>query len=89
MPMVTFSNEKRSIDVPQGANLRKEVEQGEENLTKPGLWERLHMLINPFGFFSRLGSDKPVRLACQTRVKGDCQVEARPAMNWHGEKFWE
>ncbi len=120
MPKVTFVNDKKSIDVPEGANLRKEamkngvelysgpyryvncrgfgvccscrvqVDEGEENLTKPGLWERLHMLINPFGFFSKLGSEKPMRLACQTRVKGDCKVEARPPLNWHGEeKFWE
>lgn len=120
MPKVTFVNDKKTIEVPEGANLRKEalkngvelyegvhkyanclgnglccscrvkVEEGEENLTQPGLWERFNMLVNPFGFFAKLGSEKPMRLACQMRVKGDCKVEARPPMNWHGEeKFWE
>ena len=120
MPTVTFVNDKKSIEVPEGANLRKEalkqgvelysgpyrylncrgmglccscrvkVEEGAENLSPPGWWERLHMLINPFGFFAKLGSEKPIRLACQTRVYGDCKVEARPPLNWHGEeKFWE
>jgi ferredoxin len=120
MPTVTFVNEKRSIEVPQGANLRKEalkqgielypgphkylnclgngmccscrvkVEGGEENLSPPGFWERLNMKINPLAFFAQLGSSKPLRLSCQTRVNGDCSVEARPAINWHGEaKFWE
>src|SRR5690606_33781888 len=104
MPTVTFVNEKRSIEVPKGANLRQEarkhgielypgphkyvnclgngvccscrvkVEQGAENLSKPGLWERFNMLINPMAFFARLGSSKPLRLACQTRVIGDCSV---------------
>ncbi|MEZ6056916.1 MAG: 2Fe-2S iron-sulfur cluster-binding protein [Planctomycetaceae bacterium] len=116
MPKVTIANDKRTIEVPEGANLRKEamkngvelysgpyrylncrgfglccscrvtVTKGDENLSKRGLWEKLHMLINPFGFFARLGSDQEVRLACQTRVKGDCTVISRPELNWHGEE---
>ena len=118
MPTVKFQTDKKSIDVPEGANLRKEamkngielytgphrylncrgnglccscrvyVKKGDENLSKPGLWEKLNMWINPLGFFSRIGHEKEVRLACQTKVYGDCEVEARPGLNLYGEKFW-
>jgi len=39
----------------------------------------LRILSNP---------EKEVRLACQTRVSGDVEVETHPQVNWHGEKFW-
>ncbi|MCA9027897.1 MAG: (2Fe-2S)-binding protein [Planctomycetaceae bacterium] len=118
MPTVKFTNEKRSIDVPEGANLRKEamkngvelysgphryfncrgnglccscrvyVKGGSENVSRRGFWEWLNTWIHPLGFFTRIGHEKEMRLACQTRVYGDCEIEARPEMNLHGEKFW-
>ena len=118
MPSVKFKNEKKSIEVAEGANLRKEamkngvelysgphryvnclgngvccscrvhVKSGTENVSKPGLWEKLNMWINPFGFIARIGHEHEVRLACQTKVYGDCEVEVRPELNLHGEKFW-
>lgn len=118
MPTVKFLSDKKSIEVPDGANLRKEamkngielytgphrylncrgnglccscqvhVKKGAENVSRPGLWEKLNMLINPLGFFSRIGHEKEVRLACQTKVYGDCEVEARTGIDLHGEKFW-
>ena len=120
MPSVTFVKEKKTIEVPEGANLRKEarkagievypgihkhflanchgcglccscrvqIKKGNENVSKPGLWERLHMMINPFGFFARLGHEEELRLSCQTKVHGDIEVETQPEFNWHGEKFW-
>ena len=118
MPTVTFKKEKKTIEVPAGANLRKEarkagievypglykifncrgmglccscrvyIKDGIQNVSKQGLWERLHLFLNPFGFFARLGNEKQLRLACQTKVQGDVTVETQPAFNWHGEKFW-
>lgn len=67
---------------------RMNVKEGQENLSRQGLWEKLHLLINPFGFFARLGNEKQLRLACQTKVNGDVTVETQPEFNWHGEKFW-
>lgn len=118
MPKVKFVNEKTEIDVPAGANLRKEarkaginlypglykqlncrgmglccscrvyVTKGRENCSRKGWWEKLHTLINPFGFFARIGHEDEMRLACQTRVNGDIEVETQPEFNWHGEQFW-
>lgn len=118
MPTVTFVSDKKSIEVPEGSNLRKQarkngielyagphryvncrgngvccscrvhVKKGVENLSKPGFWERLNTWINPLGFFSRIGHEDEMRLACQAKVYGDCEVEARPQLNLHGEKFW-
>lgn len=119
MPTVKFVNEKKSIDVPEGANLRREalkngielysgphkyvnclgfgqcascrvhVVKGQENVSKPGMFEKLRLLLGPLTFFARLGNEDRLRLACQTRVLGDCEVETHPQVNWHGEeKFW-
>ena len=119
MPTVTFVNEKKTIEVPEGANLRTEalkngvelypgihktlncrgnglccscrvlVKSGEQNINKQGWWEKLNMFLNPIGFFARIGHEKDCRLACQTKVFGDCEIETRPPLNLHGEeKFW-
>ncbi len=119
MPKVTFVNEKKTIEVPEGANLRKaalqngvelysgvhrylncyglgqcascqvHITKGEENVSRPGLLERLRLWLGPLTFFARLGNEKKLRLSCQTRVQGDCDVVTHPSMNWHGEeKFW-
>lgn len=114
MPHVTFVKEKKTVEVPDGANLRKEarkagievypgihktlnchgfglcyscrmyIKKGAENVSKQGIWEK----VNPFGFFPRLGHEDELRLACQTKVYGDIEVETQPEFNWHGEKFW-
>lgn len=118
MPTVTFTKEKKTIAVPEGANLRKEarkagielypglhkklnchglglccscrveIKKGVENVSKQGFWEKFNLLVNPFGYFSKLGREKQLRLSCQTKVLGDVEVETRPEFNWHGEKFW-
>ncbi|REJ95445.1 MAG: (2Fe-2S)-binding protein [Planctomycetota bacterium] len=119
MPTVKFVNEKRSIEVPEGANLRKEalkhgvelysgvhryancrgfgqcgscrvhIEKGQENVSRPGILERLRLLLGPITFFARLGNEDKLRLACRTRIYGDCEVQTHPPVNWHGEeKFW-
>ncbi len=118
MPSVKFVKEKKTIEVPEGANLRKEamkagvelypgihkklnclgngmccscrviVRKGTENVTKQGLWEKLNLFLNPFGFFSRIGHEEDLRLSCQTCVKGDVEVETQPEFNWHGDKYW-
>lgn len=120
MPTVKFVKEKKTIEVPQGANLRKEARKngievypgihrvlnchgfgqccscrvrilsGKGNCNKPTLFEKLGLMniLNPFGFFARLGNEDKLRLSCQTRIYGDVEVETQPEFNWHGEKFW-
>jgi ferredoxin len=122
MPTVTFVNEKKTIEVPAGANLRKEarkagvqlypfphnivncmglglctscrviIKKGVENCSRQGVFEKASMnasmLTPPFTFFARLGHEHDLRLACQTTVNGDIEVETKPSLNWHGEKFW-
>ena len=118
MPKVTFVKEKKTIEVPEGTNLRRaarkqginlypgphkvfncrglglcascrvEVKKGGENLSQPGMWEKLSTFLNPIWFFARIGQEEKLRLACQCTVQGDCEVETQPEMNLHGEKFW-
>jgi ferredoxin len=118
MPTVTFTNLKKKIEVPVGANLRTAglqngipmhegihkvvncfgngmcascrvcIKSGEQNLRRKTWWEKVLMILNPEWLFARIGHEKDLTLACQTKVMGDCEVEATPPMNWHGEKFW-
>lgn len=118
MPKITFTNEKKTIEVAPGTNLRKAalengvplywgphkvvncmgfgscgsckvlIKKGTENVSKPGLKERLRILLGPLLFFWRIGNEKTLRLACQCRVNGDVEVETTPTVNWHGERFW-
>jgi ferredoxin len=118
MPTVTFANEKKTIEVPAGANLRQEamkagiqlypfphnyvncmgfglctscrvvVKKGLENVSSQGLLEKGAMIAHPLTFFARLGHEKDLRLACQTQVNGDIEVQTQPPVNWHGENYW-
>lgn len=118
MPSVKFVNEKKTVEVPEGSNLRVEarkagvqlysgphkvlncmgmgscascqvrIQKGTENVSPQGFREKLRLLLGPLTFFARLGREKELRLACQTRVMGDIEVETHPPMNWHGEKYW-
>jgi ferredoxin len=118
MPSVKFINEKKTIEVPEGANLRKEalkagvelypgvhrylncrglrqcascrvmIKKGKQNVSRPGLIERLRLLAGPITYFARIGHEDDLRLACATKVLGDIEVETQPAVNWHGDRFW-
>ena len=118
MPTITLKKQMKTIEVPQGANLRKElmkahvdvyagihkllhcpgfgmctscrvhVTKGAENVSRQGTWEKGNIKANPIAFFANIGHEGELRLACQSTVEGDIEVETTPAMNWHGEKFW-
>lgn len=118
MPTVKFVNEKKTIEVEDGANLRKEalkagielypglhryvncmgfgqcascrvvIKKGVENVNQQGFLERLRLIAGPLTFFARLGHEKDLRLACQCKVHGDVEVETKPEINWHGERYW-
>ena len=67
---------------------RVHVKNANGNVSKQGWWEKLHLFLNPFGFFARLGHEEELRLACQMKVRDDVEIETQPEFNWHGDKFW-
>jgi ferredoxin len=71
----------------QCGTCRVHVKKGQENLSRQGLWERLRLSFIDT-WFHRLGNEAQLRLACQTTVQGDCEIETKPAPNYHGERFW-
>ena len=61
---------------------RVHVKKGMDNLSKPGIQERLRVGMS----FFRIGHEDEVRLACQLRVEGDIEVETQPEFNWFGDR---
>ena len=72
----------------QCGSCRVLITKGEDQVSKPGLWERFRILTGPLLFFWRIGHERSLRLACQCRVNGDVEVETTPSGNWHGDRFW-
>ena len=136
MPIVKFIKEKTEIEVPEGANLRKEaikaginthqgingagatinkflnchgfgqcgtcrvrIVQGMEHTSKMGIVEKLRFRcpiptpvtpggIDPLPCLAFLGNEDAMRLACQTKVHGDIEVETGPELNLFGDNFF-
>ncbi len=61
------------------------VKKGMENAGPKTFMEKLTL----FRMFSTIGHEKELRLSCQCTVMGDLEVETQPALNWHGENFWQ
>lgn len=105
MPKVTFvteKNEKKVVDVPVGANLRKQAREngiplawrvqvttGQQNVSPPGLLEKLAGFVDPLTFSARIGHEDEIRLACCCTVQGDCTVKTSAPLNLEGEVFWQ
>lgn len=68
------------------------IKKGSENCTGRTLRERFvakYLTPIPLFLLKILSNEnKDVRLACQTKVHGDVEVETHPPINWHGDKFW-
>lgn len=65
------------------------VKSGSENCTPLTFKEKLGKWTNPvLGVKIMSNDDADVRLACQTKIDGDVEVQTKPPINWHGEKFW-
>ena len=143
MPIIKFLKEKTEIEVPEGANLRKEavkaginvncaisgvsegvdsfaksvskyvnchgfgqcgtcrvkIVKGTENTSPMGIVEKLRFRcpvptpvtpggIDPLPCIAYLGNEETMRLACQTKVIGDIEVESSPELNLFGDKFF-
>jgi ferredoxin len=66
------------------------IKNGSENCSSKGVLERVWKWLNPLLSLKMLSNpQKDIRLACQTKVMGDVEVETHPPINWHGEKFWK
>jgi ferredoxin len=65
------------------------VKKGMENLSPAGLYEKGRLLLDPF---AAIGHENEVRLACLTKVNGDCAIETYGvviAESFEGENFWQ
>ncbi len=65
------------------------VKSGAENLSPKTLIEKLNLNLHPLTALAYIGNEDAMRLACQTRVNGDCSVATTPALNLYGENFWQ
>lgn len=61
------------------------VKSGQEHCSSKGFKERCRLAVATFA----IGHEEEVRLACQTTVQGDMEVEIHPPMNLFGDRFWE
>jgi 2Fe-2S ferredoxin len=114
MPVVNFVNEKKQVEVPDGANLRQAalkagiplyggihkylncrglslcascrvlITKGQENASPLRGIEKLRLKVAlPY-----IGNEDTMRLACQTCVHGDMDVQTKPPLNLFGENFF-
>jgi ferredoxin len=136
MPIVKFIKENKEIEVPRGANLRKEaikaginvhqgvngfgatinkivnchglgqcgtcrvlITKGAENASSMGFLEKVRFKcpvptpitpggLDPLPCMAFIGHEDTMRLACQTKVLGDMEVETGPQLNLFGENFF-
>ena len=65
------------------------VKAGGENLSPKTVIEKLNLNLHPITTLAYIGNEDVMRLACQTRVIGDCSIETKPSMNLYGENFWQ
>lgn len=63
---------------------RVHVKAGMENCSPPGKREKFKLALSS----CTIGHEDEVRLACQTQVNGDIEVETHPRMNLFGERYW-
>lgn len=66
------------------AKCRVHITKGLENVNAQSLTEKLRLMLEP----ARIGHEQDLRLGCKTQVNGDIEVETKPPLNLHGERFW-
>lgn len=64
------------------------VKKGMEGVSKKTLREKFNFTFHPKSSFAVIGHEEEMRLSCQCKVEGDCEIEVRPAFNLSGEVFW-
>jgi ferredoxin len=110
MPKIECVREGRTLEVPEGANLRQALLKegvdpyrgidGVKNCRGSGLCGTCLVEVEPLESLSAvtfrekgrlvLYGARPVRLACQAKVSGDCRVLTRPqlAQGWYSHPFY-
>jgi ferredoxin len=61
------------------------VKSGKEHLSAKTGIERFTLAR----MLSTIGHEDDMRLSCQCKVQGDCEIITRPGFNWSGENFWQ
>jgi ferredoxin len=60
------------------------ITKGMDNVSSMGTLERWRLKVSmPY-----VGNEGTMRLACQTLVNGDIEVQTKPPVNWFGENFF-
>ena len=83
----------------QCGTCRVKIVRGMENTSKMGLVERTRFRcplptpmtpggVDPLPCLAFLGNEESMRLACQTKVNGDIEVETGPRLNLFGDNFF-
>jgi len=60
------------------------ITKGMDNTSPMGFLEKTRLGIS----MAYVGHEDTMRLACQTEVRGDVEVQTTPPMNWFGENFF-
>lgn len=60
------------------------ITKGMDNASPMGFMERMRLRFS----FAFIGNENTMRLACQTRVNGDMEVQTKPPLNLYGENFF-
>jgi ferredoxin len=61
------------------------VKEGKDNLSPKTTLEKVAL----FRMLSSIGQENQLRLSCQCKVNGDCEIITQPGLNWTGENFWQ
>ena len=83
----------------QCGTCRVKIVKGMENASPMGLVEKLRFKVpvptpltpgglDPIPCMAFIGNEDTMRLACQTKVLGDMEVETGPELNLFGENFF-
>lgn len=68
----------------QCGSCRVLIQKGLENASPMGLMEKMRLKVS----LAYIGNEDSMRLACQTKVNGDMDVETRPPLNLYGDNFF-
>jgi ferredoxin len=75
----------------QCGTCRVRITKGMENASPMGFIEKVRFynpLPDPIPCMSYIGNEETMRLACQTLVHGDMEVETGPPLNLFGDNFF-
>jgi ferredoxin len=75
----------------QCGTCRVKITKGMENTSKMGVIEKIRFhnpLPDPLPALAFIGNEETLRLACQTLVNGDIEVETAPTLDLFGENFF-